>query len=271
MEEKNMTLGARITAYRTKAHLSQDSLAELLNVSRQSVSKWETDASVPELSKLVRLSQVFGASLDELVTGEAAAKEAAPEPQVVCAAPAQDAAAMAETLRSHRQKIAGIVLLTVGGIASFLQFGLIMLIWPLLVLGLLFLVTKRVTGLGVGWLLWLAAAVMCYGYTSVNLFAVFYPGAYAEITIQLLLAWIQWLLLAVLAVVTVQRFRSGKDGLPDWPAIAVMAAVWVVMIFYYWYIFGCSFYRTGVSHLIAAVLALLTLAKLRQRKLRKEE
>lgn len=266
MEEKDMTLGQRITAYRAKARLSQDSLAELLDVSRQSVSKWETDASVPELGKLVRLGQVFGVSLDELVKGEAAEKPPAPEAKVIYTAPAQDAAAMAETLRSHRQKIVGIVLLAAGGIASFLQFGLIMLLWPLLVLGLLCLVTKRITGLGVGWLLWLAAAVMCYGYTAVNLFMVFRRASYGALSIPLVIAWLLWLALAALTVVTAWRFHTGKEELPGWPVIAVMAAVWLVMCVSYRCIFGLHVSRNALSYLIAAVLAFLVLAKLRKRK-----
>ena len=44
-----MTLGERICAQRTAHHLSQTDLADALGVSRQSVSKWETDASVPDL------------------------------------------------------------------------------------------------------------------------------------------------------------------------------------------------------------------------------
>lgn len=65
-----MTLGERIVRLRNQKGLSQDALAELLGISRQSVSKWETDASVPELDKLIRLSDVFGISLDALVRGE---------------------------------------------------------------------------------------------------------------------------------------------------------------------------------------------------------
>ena len=45
-------------------------LADALEVSRQSVSKWETDASIPELDKLLRLAELFGVTLDELVKGD---------------------------------------------------------------------------------------------------------------------------------------------------------------------------------------------------------
>ena len=56
-----------INRLRMKCGMSQDALAEKLGVSRQSVSKWETDGAVPELEKLVRLAELFGVSLDELV------------------------------------------------------------------------------------------------------------------------------------------------------------------------------------------------------------
>ncbi len=49
---------------------SQGDLADALDISRQSVSKWETDASIPELDKLLKLSELFGVTLDELVRGE---------------------------------------------------------------------------------------------------------------------------------------------------------------------------------------------------------
>ncbi len=62
-----MSLGTNINRLRMKCGMSQDALAEKLGVSRQSVSKWETDGAVPELEKLVRLAELFGVSLDELV------------------------------------------------------------------------------------------------------------------------------------------------------------------------------------------------------------
>ena len=65
-----MTLGERICQYRVQRRLSQQEVAEKLEVSRQSVSKWETDGAVPELDKLVKLCELFEVSLDELVRGE---------------------------------------------------------------------------------------------------------------------------------------------------------------------------------------------------------
>lgn len=64
-----MTMGQRLLALRTRAGLSQEALAERLGVSRQSISKWETDGSIPDLDRLIRLSEIFGVTLDELVKG----------------------------------------------------------------------------------------------------------------------------------------------------------------------------------------------------------
>lgn len=65
-----MSIGQKIYELRAKNNLSQEALAELLEVSRQSVSKWETDAAMPDLDKLIRLCDVFEVSLDELTGRE---------------------------------------------------------------------------------------------------------------------------------------------------------------------------------------------------------
>ena len=67
-----MSLGNNIYRLRTARNMSQGDLADALGVSRQSISKWETDGAVPELDKLIKLSNIFGVTLDELVHGEAA-------------------------------------------------------------------------------------------------------------------------------------------------------------------------------------------------------
>ena len=65
-----MTLGEKIQELRRRSSMSQDSLAEKLDVSRQAVSKWERDEAVPETDKIVRLAQVFGVSTDYLLMEE---------------------------------------------------------------------------------------------------------------------------------------------------------------------------------------------------------
>lgn len=67
--EDSKTLGARIQAHRRRMGLSQEQLAERLGVSRQAVSKWELDESLPELDKALALCRVFGVSADMLLQG----------------------------------------------------------------------------------------------------------------------------------------------------------------------------------------------------------
>ena len=52
-----MTFGEKLQKLRTRAGLSQDQLAKLLDVSRQAVSKWERNEAMPEVEKLVRISR----------------------------------------------------------------------------------------------------------------------------------------------------------------------------------------------------------------------
>ncbi len=66
---KEMTVGERIQQLRKAAGLSQEQLAEQLDVSRQSVSKWELNDAAPEISKIIALSELFGISTDELLKG----------------------------------------------------------------------------------------------------------------------------------------------------------------------------------------------------------
>lgn len=61
------TLGQRIQAGRKAAQLSQEALGEQLNVSRQAVSKWESDAGIPELENLIAMSRIFGISVGHLL------------------------------------------------------------------------------------------------------------------------------------------------------------------------------------------------------------
>lgn len=64
-----MTLGQRLIELRKKENLSQEGLAEKLNVTRQTVSKWETDQSTPDFDKIVPLCEVFKITTDELFNG----------------------------------------------------------------------------------------------------------------------------------------------------------------------------------------------------------
>lgn len=62
-----MTTGEKINQLRKQNNYTQENLASLMGVSRQSISKWESDSSYPETDKLIQLSNLFNCSLDYLL------------------------------------------------------------------------------------------------------------------------------------------------------------------------------------------------------------
>jgi transcriptional regulator with XRE-family HTH domain len=62
-----MSIGAKIQQLRKQRGLSQEQLADKLGVSRQSISKWESEQSAPEINKIVQLSDLFGVTTDYLL------------------------------------------------------------------------------------------------------------------------------------------------------------------------------------------------------------
>jgi len=151
-------LGERIYKLRTENEMSQGDLAEALKVSRQSLSKWETNGSVPELDKLVKLSEVFGVSLDELIIGKKQEMHhGAPMEESIHKAPAQAEAKIIYIEKPARQGfrpslIFGIILLFCS-LSAFLLFAClgeklgigeaIMLCIPVALSGILCLVTRH--------------------------------------------------------------------------------------------------------------------------------
>ena len=83
-----MSVGSRIFELRMSKNLSQSALADMLDVSRQSVSKWETDSAVPDLDKLIKLCDVFDVTLDEL-TGRTDSMNGEPGKTEICSFPAR--------------------------------------------------------------------------------------------------------------------------------------------------------------------------------------
>ena len=71
-----MTIGDRLLKLRRERNLSQEDLANELDVSRQTISKWETNQSMPDFDKIVPLCEYFGITTDELLTGNSNIVEA---------------------------------------------------------------------------------------------------------------------------------------------------------------------------------------------------
>jgi transcriptional regulator with XRE-family HTH domain len=65
-----MTFGEKLLSLRQRARMSQDALAEKLNVSRQAVSKWERDEAMPETDNVIRIAQIFTVYTDYLLLSD---------------------------------------------------------------------------------------------------------------------------------------------------------------------------------------------------------
>ena len=70
-----MTFAEKLKSIRKQAGMSQEQLAEKLSVSRQAVTKWETDAGIPDIENIMAISALFDLSIDELLSNERGAKK----------------------------------------------------------------------------------------------------------------------------------------------------------------------------------------------------
>ena len=165
-----MNLGENIYHYRTANNMSQGALAAALEVSRQSVSKWENNFSVPELDKLLKMSELFSITLDELVRGQDSPIQ---QPQAVSAS-----AAVAWQLPPARV-IAGATMLLFG-----MVFFLLSIFWgdhlrfgevvgelasiTMVLLSLSMLATYHQGVLAVCGVVYMLYAILCYGILNVT-------------------------------------------------------------------------------------------------------
>lgn len=214
-----MNLGTTISRLRMERNMSQGDLAEALDVSRQSISKWETNSSIPELDKLVKLSRLFGVSLDELVTGETP--------------PAQELPAPAPSRRQPR-KTTGMILLCVAFLVWLLLTALggplegLILAAPFLLCSAICFLCHRRTGLFCAW-----AVYLC-----VELYLRWATGISWTLTLQTLTfepwmnyarlatAWVQLLVMLLMFFFTIRSFRSVCIDLKNRRNLTLLAGGW---------------------------------------------
>ena len=70
-----MTLGEKLSKIRKEYNYTQEQLADILGVSRQSISKWESDIAYPETDKLIELGKLFDCSMDYLLKEDVTEKQ----------------------------------------------------------------------------------------------------------------------------------------------------------------------------------------------------
>lgn len=194
-----MTLGERIYQLRSAKGLSQGHLADMLEVSRQSISKWENDAAIPELDKLMKLSEIFDITLDELVKGE---KSYTSEPKPV-------------TQINQTQKIVGIIIFAFVGLLFLfgLFFNVLLLSLfvsiPFIICGILCFTCKHNTGLWCSWILYVFITSYLLWATGTTWSSIFFYVTYSpNFNMQMIVSVILLLVLILLIGITVLRFSK---------------------------------------------------------------
>lgn len=203
-----MSLGERIRLLRTGRNLSQNDLAEALGVSRQSISKWETDGAVPELDKLVGMSQLFEVSLDALIKGT--------DPAPCAAADGAAAATPASQNKQAPHCTAGTILLGLGVLIAVLLFclggGVTGLVFaaPFLLCGIICLCTRLRTGLWCGWAVYLCVDLYLRYAAGITWTIVFLtPRFTPEMNyVRLAIGWMQCLTGILLIALTLWSYRK---------------------------------------------------------------
>lgn len=207
-----MSLGERIRSLRTERNMSQIDLAERLKVSRQSVSKWETDGATPDLDKLVSMSQIFGLTLDALIKGSA------PTPDMMTA----DAETSNPVTRAKEapiqapHRIAGIILLCFGALIAILLFlldgGFVSLMFasPFFLCGAICLLTHKRTGLWCGWAVYLCVDLYLRYATGITWSIIWLTAQFTPEMNYMRLAtgWGQFLVGVLLIVLTLWSYRK---------------------------------------------------------------
>lgn len=268
-----MTLGERIAYYRGALGLSQGELAEKLGVSRQAVSKWETDAGLPDLDRLIALSGLYNITLDELVKGVAPSPAPADGAQAA-AFPPEASPAAAEKPASGGQKTVGYILLGVGllcaVLAMFLNWALLIPAGYLLICAVLCLTLRRYAGRVIlGGTLY---AVLLTGqrWTGMpGLGSIINPVVYQS-EFYGIGVWVTWGLWAVLVLYVVLALRHTR-----WQRYTPLALGWTVVLGLsgwlapLWRVLGGAeashwYYpvASAVINLLAAAVVLLTVREI---------
>lgn len=226
-----MTLGEKIYKLRTERNLSQGDLSEILEVSRQSVSKWENGAATPDLDKIIKLSEIFGITIDELVKNEDVSASPSEEPK-------KDVIVIKKESGFPPRKIVGTVLLSLSLIVTVVLLAAgggisgLVLSSPLILCGIICFIFKKNIGLWCAWAVFFCVDMymrLATGTTSalvLNFQALLFMIRGGEFS-RLLLAAAQLAVILSLILATVFRFRkipleSKKLPIIFWAVFAVM-------------------------------------------------
>lgn len=122
-----MAFSEKLYELRKQRGLSQEELAEALDVSRQAVSKWESGRALPETGKLLAVSEYFGVSLDELMKEDGRTAQILPDEQNE---PEKNEPETKATEKGSPRKRSLGLIVCVGGVLGLILFGLLSLLFP---------------------------------------------------------------------------------------------------------------------------------------------
>ena len=205
-----MTIGEKIYKLRTEQNLSQGDLAEILEVSRQSISKWENGGATPDLDKIIKLSEVFGITIDELIKSEevsAPSEEKAPQ-IIIKKESGFPPRKIIGTVLLSLSLIVAVILLAAGG-----GFVGLALSSPLILCAIVCFAFKKNVGLWCAWAVFFCVDMYLRLATGINsavilnfrtLLFLIRGGEF----IRLLLAFAQLAAIVSLIFITVFRFRK---------------------------------------------------------------
>ena len=235
-----MTLGEKIYKLRTEKNLSQGDLSEMLEVSRQSVSKWENGAATPDLDKIIKLSEIFGITIDELVKNEDVSASSTEEPKSTNVIIKKE---------SHfpTRKIFGTALLSLSVVIMFMCFALgglegalagVLFSSPLILCAIVCFAFKKNVGLWCCWAvfffvdMYLRIATGTNSSIMLSFKALLFYIRGGEF-LRLALVFVQFAAVVLLILATVFRFRKiplGSKKLPIafWAVFAFMKIAFAV-------------------------------------------
>ena len=202
--------GERIYKLRNRNNMSQGDLADKLDVSRQTVSKWENNMCMPEAEKLLQLSEIFGVSTDYILKGRTIVE---PEPVYIYVKDPES-----ENASKYNEKIVrkyvGIVLAVVFALVSVLLIILGGWIFAILtgaamVLGILLALDTKHPWLTVFWATYIVAMIIAPFISSINPLMIFDPIIYTEgYALHLVWAYGIWTTLIILILCTIKAKRG---------------------------------------------------------------
>lgn len=204
------SIGERIYDLRNRNSMSQGALANKLDVSRQTISKWENNMCLPEAEKLLQLSEIFGVSTDYILKGRTIVE---PEPVYIYVKDPES-----ENNSRHNEKIVrkyvGIVIAVLGGLLSAWlallgSWLFIIFTGALVLLGILFACNIKHPWIIVSWVVYSLSMIALPFCSAISPLLIFNPIIYTEgYLVHLLLAWGIWIALAVLILCTVKAKRG---------------------------------------------------------------